>query len=91
MLLRPASAGGCGGRLLEGDDRGQRRDHDVVPVAHDRVPVAVLLLWPLGFGKQVDSTARWWFERPLWIAVPGAILVGLVAIFGRFERPKTAS
>ena len=52
--------------------------------------LAILLLWPLGFGQQVDSTARWWFERPLWIAAPGAILLGLVAIFGRFERPRTA-
>jgi hypothetical protein len=25
-------------------------------------------------------------ERPLWIAVPGAFLVALVAIFGRFEQ-----
>jgi hypothetical protein len=49
--------------------------------------LAVLLLWPLGFGRQHDSTARWWLERPLWIAAPAAILVGLVAVFGRFERP----
>jgi hypothetical protein len=49
--------------------------------------LAILLLWPLGFGRQTDSTARWWLERPVWIAVPGVILLGLVAIFGRFERP----
>jgi hypothetical protein len=48
--------------------------------------LAVLLLWPLGFGNDHDSTPRWWMERPLWIAVPALILVGLVAIFGRFER-----
>jgi peptidoglycan/LPS O-acetylase OafA/YrhL len=49
--------------------------------------IAILLLWPLGFGHQVDSTARWWVERPVWILGPAAVLAGLVAIFGRFERP----
>jgi hypothetical protein len=53
--------------------------------------IAILLLWPLGFGHQGDSTARWWLERPLWFVVPGLILAGLVAVFGRFEtRPRTA-
>jgi len=50
--------------------------------------LAVLVLWPLGFGHQHDTTARWWLERPLWIGVPGLFLAGLVAVFGRFERPK---
>ena len=48
--------------------------------------LAILLLWPLGFGHEVDTTARWWLERPLWILVPGVILAGLVAGVGRFER-----
>jgi len=50
--------------------------------------LAVLLLWPLGLGHQHDSTARWWIERFVWIGVPALILLGLVAIFGRFERPR---
>ena len=52
------------------------------------VLLAVLLLWPLGSGREHDSSTRWWVERPLWIAVPAVILVGLVAVFGRFERPR---
>lgn len=48
--------------------------------------IAILLLWPLGFGQETEPTARWWLERPVWIVVPGVILAGLVAIFGRFER-----
>jgi peptidoglycan/LPS O-acetylase OafA/YrhL len=52
--------------------------------------LAILLLWPLGFGRQTDSTLRWWLERPLWIVVPGAILVAIVAAVGRFERPRPA-
>jgi hypothetical protein len=50
--------------------------------------LAILLSWPLGFGRQQDSTLRWWLERPVWIAVPGAILAGIVAVVGRFERPR---
>ncbi len=52
--------------------------------------LAILLLWPMGFGRQTDSTLRWWLERPLWILVPGVILLGLVVVFGRFERPAAA-
>ncbi len=50
--------------------------------------LAILALWPLGFGHQHSGTARWWLERPLWIAVPAAILAVLVAVFARFERPR---
>jgi hypothetical protein len=52
--------------------------------------LAILLLWPLGLGHEADSTARWWLERFVWILVPAAILAGLIAIFGRFERPRPA-
>lgn len=48
--------------------------------------IAILLLWPLGFGRMGATSLRWWLERPLWIAVPGVVLVGIIAIFGRFER-----
>jgi hypothetical protein len=51
--------------------------------------LAVLLLWPLGLGHQHDSTPGWWIERFVWIGVPAVILLGLVAIFGRFERPRS--
>jgi fucose 4-O-acetylase-like acetyltransferase len=53
--------------------------------------LALLLLWPLGWGQQQDSTVRWWLERPLWFLVPAAILLGLVAVFGRFERGPARS
>jgi hypothetical protein len=45
----------------------------------------ILALWPLGFGRETDSTLRWWLERPVWLLVPGLVLVALVAAFGRFE------
>jgi len=50
--------------------------------------LAILALWQLGFGHQHGGTARWWLERPLWIAGPAAILAVLVAVFARFERPR---
>jgi hypothetical protein len=50
--------------------------------------LAILLMWPLGFGRETDSSARWWLERPLWLVVPGVILSGLIAVFGRFEHPR---
>jgi hypothetical protein len=50
--------------------------------------LAILALWPLGFGRELDSTARWWLERPVWILVPGAILAAIVVLVGRFERPR---
>ncbi|HEV8572776.1 MAG TPA: acyltransferase [Actinomycetota bacterium] len=49
--------------------------------------IAILLLWPLGLGHTNATQLRWWLERPIWILVPGAILLVIVAVFGRFERP----
>jgi fucose 4-O-acetylase-like acetyltransferase len=48
--------------------------------------IAILGLWPLGFGREHVIGPRWWLERPLWVIVPGVILVGLVALFGKWER-----
>jgi hypothetical protein len=47
---------------------------------------AVLVLWPLALAREHDSTAAWWLQRPLIIAVASAFLVGLIALFGPFER-----
>ncbi len=48
--------------------------------------LAILALWPLGFGHEQDSTARWWIERPVWILVPAGILAGILLLVARFER-----
>jgi fucose 4-O-acetylase-like acetyltransferase len=48
--------------------------------------LAILALWPLGLGHQHVGNARWWLERPVWILVPSAILLGLIRVFGQFER-----
>jgi hypothetical protein len=48
--------------------------------------LAIIALWPLGFGRQADSTARWWAERPVWELAPAGILAVIVVLVGRFER-----
>lgn len=42
-----------------------------------------------GFGLGIEpNTPAWWFTRPLWFAVLAAVLVGFVALLGRFENPR---
>ncbi len=35
----------------------------------------------------VPLTWRWWVTRPVWYLLLGAVTLGLVALFGRFETP----
>ncbi len=51
--------------------------------------LAILALWPFGFGRQIDSTPRWWAERIVWEVVPAVILAGIVVVVGRFERVRS--
>jgi hypothetical protein len=50
--------------------------------------LAILILWPLGFGHEREPTMRWWLERPLWLAVPGVVLYAIVVAFGPLERAR---
>jgi hypothetical protein len=47
-----------------------------------------LLVGGLGFGIE-PLTAAWWWTRPIWFAVLTVLTLGLVVVFGRFERPVT--
>lgn len=43
-----------------------------------------------GLGLRVEpGSGAWWATRPLWHAVLAIALFPLVAVFGRFERPKS--
>ena len=50
--------------------------------------LAVLVLHPLGLTEPAPGTPTWWALRPLWVLVPATLLVPLVALFARFERPR---
>jgi hypothetical protein len=41
----------------------------------------------LGGELLTQPTATWWLQRPLWLALPGVLLAGLVTVFARFELP----
>jgi hypothetical protein len=47
--------------------------------------IAVGIMSILGVGLMHHATEAWWYERPVWLLLPGAILAALIAIFGRFE------
>ena len=51
--------------------------------------VVLLALWPLGIGREQDSTAIWWLLRPVFIGLSAVVLAGIVALVGRFERPRS--
>jgi fucose 4-O-acetylase-like acetyltransferase len=51
--------------------------------------LTVLVLHPLGLTEPAPGTPVWWALRPLWVLVPAALLVPLVALFARFERPRS--
>jgi len=52
--------------------------------------VALPVLDVLVGGLATTPTTGWWFQRPLWLFLPGLALVGLLAVFGRFELPRGA-
>ena len=53
--------------------------------------VVLLVLWPMGVGREQDSTLAWWLLRPVFIGLSAVVLAGIVAVVGRFERPRTRS
>ena len=55
--------------------------------------IALAAGWGLGgfgLGLVPDSSA-WWSARPLWMGAFAAVLVPLVGLFARFERPSPAT
>jgi peptidoglycan/LPS O-acetylase OafA/YrhL len=42
-----------------------------------------------GFGLRTEPlTGGWWLTRPLWIGVLALVVVGAIALLGRFETPR---
>ncbi|HEX2575069.1 MAG TPA: acyltransferase [Aquihabitans sp.] len=56
---------------------------------HMTALVAVIGVWRVAGGTlRSEADAAWWAQRPLWLLGPGLVLAGLVAAFGRLERPR---
>ena len=49
--------------------------------------IASMLFYLIGFGCKAVGTPLWWLQRPVWIVVSAVILMGILRIFARFERP----
>jgi hypothetical protein len=49
------------------------------------LPLAVLVLYPLGFPRHEAGTSAWWAWRPVWLLGLGGALLLLIAAVGRFE------
>jgi len=49
--------------------------------------IAIVALYPLGLGREVETTAAWWLQRPIWLLAPLVALAPVVVVFSRFERP----
>lgn len=53
--------------------------------------LAVAVAYPLGFPQPPGGSTLWWMWRPTWILILCTFLGLLVAIFGRYERPRLAT
>ena len=51
--------------------------------------LAILALHPLGFGHEQTTSLRWWAERPVWLIAPALLLVSIVWLLARWERPRS--
>ena len=49
--------------------------------------IASMLFYLIGFGCKAVGTPLWWLQRLVWIVVSAIILMGILCIFARFERP----
>ena len=49
--------------------------------------IAFMLFYLIGFGCKAVGTPLWWLQRLVWIVVSAIILMGILCIFARFERP----
>jgi hypothetical protein len=44
----------------------------------------------VGFSGSAPGTTNWWLERTVWVGGSVSVLVPLLFLFGRFERPTSS-
>ena len=89
MLLRSALGVAAASARLAGHDRGERRDHDVVPLAHDGVPARDLVAAvAAGSRPRAGQHGEWWLERVPVDRGAGADPLGPGGDLRSLERPR---
>jgi hypothetical protein len=90
MLLRPAAERWLARRTVWKAVVAANGVAMTVFTWHMTALVAVIGIWRL-FGLELldQPTTTWWAQRPIWLIGPALVLAVLVAIFARFERPRT--
>ena len=49
------------------------------------IPIAVAILYPLGFPQHPIGSTEWWLWRPVWLLTLACVLTAIVAAVARFE------
>lgn len=50
--------------------------------------IVIVVLEAIGVTLGDEPTATWWAARPLWVVMPAAVLIPLVALFARIETGR---
>lgn len=50
--------------------------------------IVIVVFYPLGLGHPTSTTISWWLQRPFWVLGPTALLLLMIALLARFERPR---
>lgn len=54
------------------------------------IPIAVAILYPLGFPQHPIGSTEWWLWRPVWLLTLACVLTAIVAAVARFETHPDA-
>jgi hypothetical protein len=88
LLLRPAATRWLAGRRPWTFTVAVNAVAMTVFTWHMTALVGAIGVFQLAGGELMTTpTAAWWFQRPLWLVLPGFLLAGLVALFARVELP----
>ncbi len=91
LLLRPSAEAWLAGRRVWSATVAVNAVAMTVFTWHMTALVAAIGIYQLlGYELGRVADAGWWWQRPLWLVLPGAVLAVLVFVFARFELPTRA-
>jgi len=92
LLLRPLAQRWLTGRRPWSFTVSVNRVAMTIFTWHMTALVAAIGIYQFFGGELLtEPTRSWWLQRPLWLLLPGVLLVILVRVFARFETPTGAS